>query len=157
MLRSLVGSEMCIRDRTTDGLIPWAGYVGNHIGAAAFESMDSSAQIWKNLHRGGELLERERFCQGSRQGSLRDRQGSRRRKTKEAAAEKQLTAAGAEVRSTARSTARSSRCSVDRPGRPTCTMCTRMELGRPPGRPTESTQLSVGRPVDRPVDRWKGL
>ena len=25
-----------------------------------------------------------------------------------------------------------------------------------PGRPTESTQLSVRHPVDRPVDRWKG-
>ena len=28
----------------------------------------------------------------------------------------------------------------------------KLELGRPPGRPTESTQLSVG----HPVDRWKG-
>ena len=50
---------------------------------------------------------------------------------------------------------------VDRPqyqelDRPRCTNVHKLELGRPPGRPTEVTQLSVGHPVDRPVDRWKG-
>jgi len=75
----------------------------------------------------GILLERERiYCQGSREGSSRDRRGSHRRKTKEAAAAKQVNS-------------RSSRRSVDRPGRP-----------------TEVTQLSVGRLVDCPVDRRIG-
>ena len=88
-----------------------------------------------------------------RRGIIEEVGDERRRKQQQ---RNRLTAAAAEDRSTARTTARSSRCSVDRPGRPTCTTSTRMELGRPPGRPTESTQLSVGHPVERPVDRWKG-
>ena len=48
------------------------------------------------------LLEREKYCQGSRQGSSRDRRGSRRQKTEEVAAANQAYSSR-------------SRISVDRP------------------------------------------
>ena len=51
------------------------------------------------------------YCQGSRQGSSRDRRESRRQKTKEEAAAKQHNSSRTGY-------------AVDRPGRPTCTMCT---------------------------------
>ena len=77
------------------------------------------------------------------EGSSSDRRRSRRQKDEGRNSRKQQQQQESEVL-------------VDRPGRPTCTTCTRLELGRPPGRPTRSTQLSVGHPVDRSVERWKG-
>ena len=97
----------------------------------------------KNLHRGGELLEREIII---KEDSLEvveviakeiDDKRQRRQQQKNSS---------------------SSRTGypVDRPGRPDVNNVHKLKLGQPVGRPTESTQLSVGHPVDRPVDRWKG-
>ena len=47
---------------TTNGLIPWVRYVGNHTGAATFEStgtMMSSAQIWEIFTAVDNCRERE--------------------------------------------------------------------------------------------------
>jgi len=78
------------------------------------------------------------YCRGSRQGSSRDRRGSRRRKTKEAAAAKQVNS-------------RSSRRSVDRPGRPPA-----VAGDRSTGPVDRRAQRAQGwSSVDRPVDRLK--
>ena len=117
------------RDRVSISPGDRLGYVGDRL-------------RFGNLHRGGELLERERVIaeevEEDRRRVSSDRRGSRRQKDEKEAAAKQHN---------------SSRtgCAVDRPGRPPAASGTRST-----GAVDRRAQRAQGnRSVDRPVDRLK--
>ena len=135
-------------------MIPWAGYVATIL-------VQPLSSRWTVRLRFGESSPRWRII-GKREVFVEELTWTSRgrrviakevddEKTKGIAAAVENRLAGRP----ARSTARSIRTSIDRRGRPTCTTCTGLELGRPPGRPTGKHPTlcwAPGRPTGRPVE-----